>query len=126
MRFLTIDGVPNIKNPATIQVDLQDVHGSETGRVQSGDMMIDRVAGGADAKRKINCTWKGLSMSEISALLQSMKKASFTLRYPDPYIGAFRTATVYVGDRSAPIFRTGATQTEDIIWESLSANFVEL
>lgn len=126
MQFLTIDGNSNIKTPATIQVDIQDVHGSETGRGQDGSMLIDRVAGGDDAKRKINCTWKGLTMSEISALLQSMKKASFSLTYPDPYIGKFRTATVYVGDRSAPIFKTGAAQTDDIIWESLSANFVEL
>lgn len=126
MTFLTIDGNTNIKTPATLQVDLQDVHGSETGRVQSGDMMIDRVAGGEKAKRKISCTWKGLTMSEISALLQAMKKSSFSLTYPDPYVGAFRTATVYVGDRSAPIFKTGAAQTNEIIWESLSANFIEL
>lgn len=126
MNFLTIGGISNIKPPATIQVDIQDVHGSETGRGQDGSMLIDRVAGGDNAKRKINCTWKGLTMSEISALLQAMKKSSFSLIYPDPYIGAFRTAKVYVGDRSAPIFRTGATQTNDIVWESLSANFIEL
>lgn len=126
MDYLTIDGYSNLKPPATVQVDLQDVHGSETGRVQTGDMVLDRVAGGANAKRKISCTWKGLTMSEISALLNAMKKASFSLTYPDPYTGAMRTATVYVGDRSAPIFRTGATQANNIIWESLSANFIEL
>lgn len=126
MKFLTIDGNSNIKTPASLQVDLQDVHGSETGRVQDGDMVIDRVAGGDNAKRKISCTWTGLTMSEISVLLHSMKKASFSLKYPDPYIGAFRTATVYVGDRSAPIFKTGAAQTNEIVWESLSANFIEL
>lgn len=126
MIFLTIDGKSNLKPPATIQVDIQDVDGSESGRTQTGDMVRDRVAGGDKAKRKISCTWKGLTMTEISALLNAMKKVSFSLKYPDPYIGGFRTATVYVGDRSAPIFKTGATQADEIIWESLSANFVEL
>lgn len=79
MKFLTIDGKSDIKTPATIQVDIQDVHGSETGRGQDGSMLIDRVAGGDNAKRKINCTWTGLSMSEISVLLQAMKKASFSI-----------------------------------------------
>ena len=126
MVYITIDGYSNLKPPATMQVDLQDVHGSETGRVQTGKMVLDRVAGGAYAKRKISCTWKGLTMSEMSELLNAMKKASFSVTYPDPFTGDFRTATVYVGDRSAPIFRTGATQANEVIWESLSANFIEL
>lgn len=126
MTFLTIDGNSNLKSPATLQVDLQDLQSSETGRTQNGKMYIDRVVGGAKAKRKINCTWKGLKQSEISALLQAMSKATFDVKYPDPYTGAFRTATVYVGDRSAPVFKTGATKASEIIWESLSANFIEL
>ncbi len=126
MIYLTIDGNTNLKTPATMQIDLQDIHGSETGRVQDGDMFLDRIAGGKRAKRKINCTWTGLTMSEISALLQAMEKESFDICYPDPYVGDFRTATVYVGDRSAPIFRTGAQQADDIVWETLSANFIEL
>lgn len=126
MTFLTIDGNSNLKVPATLQVDLQDLQSSETGRTQNGNMYIDRVVGGAKAKRKVSCTWKGLSQNEISALLQAMSKASFPIKYPDPYTGSFRTATVYVGDRSAPMFKTGATKPDKIIWESLSANFIEL
>ena len=83
MTFLTIDGNSNLKTPASLQVDLQDLQSSETGRTQNGNMYIDRVVGGAKAKRKVSCTWKGLSQSEISALLQAMSKASFSIKYPD-------------------------------------------
>ena len=51
MTFLTIDGNSNLKVPATLQVDLQDLQSSETGRTQNGNMYIDRVVGGAKAKR---------------------------------------------------------------------------
>ncbi len=126
MKILTINGNSNIKQPATMQVDLQDIDSSETGRNQSGDLMRDRVAGGSKAKRKVSCSWKGLTQSEISELLREMGGVSFPITYPDPYSGTFRTATVYVGDRSAPIFRNGADSNGEIIWESMSANFVEL
>jgi len=126
MAVLIINGNSGLKVPASVQVDIQDIDGSETGRNQNGDMMRDRVAGGSDAKRKISCTWKGLTNSEISDLLRAMDDVSFSLTYPDPYTGTARTATVYVGDRSAPVWRNGASSSSKIIWESLSANFVEL
>lgn len=126
MKILTINGNSNIKQPATMQVDLQDIDSSETGRNQSGNLMRDRVAGGSKAKRKVSCSWKGLTQSGISELLREMGGVSFPITYPDPYSGTFRTATVYVGDRSAPIFRNGADSNGEIIWESMSANFVEL
>lgn len=125
MTILTINGKANLKVPATLQVDIQDIDGSESGRNQKGDMMRDRVTGGSNAKRKISCTWKGLTQSEISSLLKAMSAVSFPIIYPDPYVGGMRTATVYVGDRSAPMWRNGLVN-EEIIWESLSANFVEL
>lgn len=111
--------------PATMQVALQDVDGDETGRVQSGDMERDRIVGGADAKRKVSYTWSGIPMAEMSRLLQAMKDSEFYLTYPDPYTGAFRTAKVYVGDRTAPMFRNSPDTVGDIVWESLSANFIE-
>ena len=126
MKILTINGNSNIKQPATMQVDVQDIDSSETGRNQSGNLIRDRVAGGSKAKRKVSCTWKGLTQSEISTLLNTMSGVSFSVNYPDPFTGNFRTATMYVGDRSAPVFRNGADSNGEIIWESLSANFVEL
>lgn len=126
MAILIINGNSGLKPPSSVQVDIQDIDSSETGRNQNGDMIRDRVAGGSDAKRKISCIWKGLTNSEISDLLRAMDDVSFTLTYPDPYTGTTRTSAVYVGDRSAPVWRSGASLNSEIIWESLSANFVEL
>ncbi|MGN0535743.1 MAG: DUF6711 family protein [Eubacterium sp.] len=125
MTVLKING-QTFRQPATMKVDIQDIDSSESGRNQQGDMMRDRVVGGANAKRKISCTWKGLYQNEISALLKAMDDVSFQITYPDPYVGDMRTATVYVGDRSAPIWRNGCKDNSQIIWESLTANFVEL
>ena len=80
MKFLTINGNSNIKQPATMQVDIQDIDSSETGRNQSGNLIRDRVAGGSKAKRKVSCTWKGLTQSEISVLLKAMSGVSFPVR----------------------------------------------
>ena len=126
MKILTINENSDIKQPSTLQVDIQDIDSSETGRNQSGNIMRDRVAGGSKAKRKVSCTWKGLTQSEISTLLKVMSAVSFSVKYPDPFTGDFRVATMYVGDRSAPMFRNGADNNKEIVWESMSANFVEL
>lgn len=114
--------------PNTMSVTLQDIDSDKTGRNQKGTMIRDRVAGGAKAKRKVNCTWAGLTTSEISKLLKAIGGVSMKLKYIDPYVGDYKTITCYVGDRSTPVYNRGyetVTDAKNIIWESLSANFVE-
>lgn len=123
--FFIIDGDDTLPIPDTMSVALQDIDGSETGRNQEGTMQRDRVAGGSGAKRKVNYTWKGLDNYQISRLLQSIGGVSMQLKYPDPYEGGYKTIKCYVGDRTAPVWRKGCSNTGEIIWESLSANFVE-
>lgn len=120
--ILKINGT-TIKAPSTIKVTLQDIDSDDTGRNQKGTMIRDRVVGGADAKRKVECTWKGLSSSEVSTLLRAMGGVSFQLTYPDPYTGGNRVMKAYVGDRSVPIYVMRPNGS--YVWESLSANFVE-
>lgn len=124
MTYLKINGI-TVPQPSTLQVDLQDIDSSETGRNQAGKLIRDRVVGGANAKRKVSCTWRGLSMTDAATLLQAMSASKFSVYYPDPYTGSFQTKTMYVGDRSAPIFHNGANASNKIVWESISANFVE-
>lgn len=127
MVFFKIGNNANLKQPSSLSVSLQDIDSAETGRNQSGKLMRDRVVGGANAKRKVNCTWSGLTQNEISDLLQAMSGVKFKLYYPDPYEGSFESDRYfYVGDRTAPVYKNGANSNDKIIWESLSANFVEL
>lgn len=112
-----------VKAPATLQVALQDIDSDDAGRNQKGTMVRDRVVGGANAKRKVSCTWKGLTSNETSQLLQAMSAVAFYVTYPDPYTGSNRTMKAYVGDRTLPIYKKNADGT--YLWESLTANFVE-
>ncbi len=123
--WFIIDGDNTLPIPNTMSVALQDVDGSESSRNQKGTMQRDRVAGGSNAKRKVSYTWSGLTNTEISKLLKAIDGVSMQLKYPDPYIGGYKTIKCYVGDRAAPIFKRGTTNVNEIIWESLSANFVE-
>jgi len=123
MAVLEINSV-RVKTPFSLKVTLQDIDSDDTGRNQKGTMVRDRVVGGADAKRKVECTWKALTSQETSALLKSMDAVSFNVTYPDPYTGTARTMKAYVGDRSLPIYVMRPDGS--YVWESLSANFVEL
>ncbi len=123
MSVLEINSV-KVKTPFSLKVTLQDIDSDDTGRNQKGTMIRDRVVGGSDVKRKVECTWKALTSSEISALLKAMDAVSFNVTYPDPYTGNSRTMKAYVGDRSSPIFITRPDGS--YVWESLTANFVEM
>ena len=111
----------NLPDPQEMSVSVQGVD-YESGRNQTGYMFRDRVRGGADAPRKIEVKFPPLSMSQVSTVLQAVNGASMTLTYPDPYTGANRTATVYVGDRKAPLY---SIVGGNYLWTDLAFNFIE-
>ena len=113
----------DLPEPSEITVSLQDVD-YESGRDQTGTMFRDRKRGGASAVRKIECKWNVLSSSDISTLLTAVKDASMSLTYPDPYTAANRIATVYVGDRKAPIYWKDPA-TNKWVWKDVAFNFIE-
>jgi hypothetical protein len=44
-----------------------------------------------------------MTEARASVLLQHVQPETFLLTYPDIRLGGYRTATFYVGDRSAPV-----------------------
>lgn len=116
MAILKING-NNIKDPKTIEVGIQDVD-YESGRDQTGKMFRDRVA----VKRKISCTWQGLTSDEMQDLLDAMEDAKFSVTYHDPKTNANKTIYCYVGDRTMPVY---TYINNKIVYQTLSANFVE-
>ena len=114
--MLKINGT-TVKTPKTFKVDIMDVDG-ESNRNARGELIRDRIA----VKRKIECEWPPLSMSEISTILNAVKDVFFQLEYPDPMAGGTITKTFYVGDRSAPMYRN---KNGTILWEGLSMDFIE-
>jgi hypothetical protein len=115
-------GTYNMPEPRKLTVKLQDLDSAETGRNQSGYLFRDRVRGGASAARVLSIETMPLTNSEMSSLLTAIGGASFSVTYPDPYTGANRTGTFYVGDRSMPIHSiNGSTK----YWEGFSFDLIE-
>ncbi len=116
--MLKINGVA-IAAPKTFKVDISDIDG-ESNRNAKGDLIRDRIA----TKRKLNCEWPPLEMNEISVLLKAVKDVYFTVEYPDPMEGMFITKTMYVGDRSIPMYWYDKSKNK-YLWQGLNMNFIE-
>lgn len=114
--MLKINGVA-IATPKTFKVTISDLDG-ESNRNAKGELIRDRIA----VKRKLECEWPPLEMSQISILLKAVQDVYFSVEYPDPMDGAVITKTFYVGDRTSPVYRNN---NGNILWEGLSMNFIE-
>lgn len=110
-----------LPNPQEMSVSVQDVD-YESGRNQSGYMFRDRVRGGANAPRKIEVKFPPLTMTQVKTVLQAVNGASMQVCYPDPYEGAYREGTFYVGDRKAPLYMKTSS---GYLWTDLAFNFIE-
>lgn len=117
MALLKINGV-DIKTPTAMSVTVSDFDG-ETTRNAKGELIRDRIG----VKRKVECEWKYLTQSQISTLLNAVQNVFFSVTFLDPKDGVL-TKTMYVGDRTAPMYRHG-NGGSDVLWENLKMNFVE-
>lgn len=115
--MLKINGV-SITAPISFKVEIMDLDG-ESNRNAKGELIRDRIA----VKRKLECEWPPLTMSQISTILQAVKDVFFQVEYPDPMQGAVITKTFYVGDRSAPALYID--KSGKMFWKGLTMNFIE-
>ena len=106
-----------IKTPSEITVTRADIDG-ESYRNAKGYLIRDRIT----TKTKIQCTWNGLTVSEMSTLLQAVDDKFFNITYFDPYLGADKTIEAYVGDRTAPVY---SYVNGLITYKSLSFDIIE-
>ena len=110
--------------PNKMKVIVQDIDSANTTRSASGMMQRDRVAGGADAKRKIELEWSGLRAVAVSEILQKIGDVFVQVEYPDTYTGETRIGVFYSGDREADMYSYNLYDT-GILWKSLKANLIE-
>ena len=102
---------------------IQDVDASTTGRDQTGTMHRDRVA----IKRKLTCRWTNREESVIRTILNSaIKDVFFECQYHDYQSNSTITSTMYVGDRTAPVYSQvlGSNHATTIIG-NFTADFIE-
>lgn len=108
--------------PQEYTPDIYDVDASTTGRNAAGMMIRDRVA----RKHKFNCRWGPLTHQQLTTILQATSDVSFTLTVPDIFTGTRKSFTVYVGDRSAPVYWYPSNNTDSWMYTELSMNFIEM
>ena len=114
--MLTINGI-TVKVPSEYSVNLQDLDASAE-RNARGVLIRDRVRAGV---YKIEVKWIMLTDAEIRTILQAVSGASFTVSFHSPYTGSIVSKTMYVGDRTAPLWNYTRRY-----WESLSLNLIEI
>lgn len=120
MDVLKINGQAII-NPTTLQWEESDLDSSEgTGRNQLGDMFRDRLT----TKRKVSSTFPPMKDNQMASLLEAISPSFFELEYPDPKLGKRNTITVYVSDRSVPVYMYDKI-LKQWIWQGMSVDFIE-
>ena len=114
--------VVDLPYPQEYTPSIQDVDASTTGRNAAGTMIRDRVA----VKRKFSCKWVALSQADLTKILNACDDVSFSLSAVDPKTGTRQTYTVYVGDRTAPVYWYPSTDSTSWMYASLTMNFIEM
>ena len=118
----TSSSLVDMPDTSKLAVKLQDIDSSGSGRSANGTMVRDRIAGGANVKRKLEAKWPPLSTANMSKILGAISGKFFYVEYPDPVIGTNRIGVFYAGDRSAPVLRVW---DGEIMWSELTVNFIE-
>lgn len=114
--MLKVKGVA-IATPKTFSASLNDIDG-ESNRNANGELLRDRIT----TKRKLEMEWGPLSEVECSAILKAVKDVFFEVEFPDPQEGKLITKTMYVGDRSIPMYSFINGNPK---WSGLKMNFIE-
>ncbi len=92
---------PVSPDPSSLEWGLQDVSGSDAGRVMDSNatMYKQRLC----QKRKLKCIWAQPTAAQVAAILQAVNPEYIYVRYWDAMDGCMETRCFYVGDRSAPL-----------------------
>lgn len=114
--MLKVKGVA-IAAPKTFSASLNDIDG-ESNRNANGELLRDRIA----TKRKLEMEWGPLDEFECSVILKAVKDVFFEVEFPDPQEGKLITKTMYVGDRSTPMYSFINGKPK---WSGLKMNFIE-
>ena len=110
-----------LPNPETYNISIIDIDGSDTMRNELGIMVRNRVRQGA---MKIELSWT-LRSPALAQLLKAVTPAQFSVRFFDPNTYEYRTASMYVGDRSCQMkLYTPDMDFDDILW-SCKFNLIE-
>lgn len=117
MTMLKVDGVA-LPTPTSYIPDFEEISKAE--RNANGTMIKEVIA----YKYKLNVTWKMLSQSELTKLMNVKRKNSFILEFIDMDTGKSRTGQFYAGTPTANAmeYKNGGVEN----WLDVKMNFVEM
>ena len=117
--IIKINGAEIAEYPQLFSVTQTDIDSENSGRTADGTLNRDRIA----VKRKIEMEWGLLDWNIISKLLKMVEGVTFSVYYPDPYEGTYKTITAYVSDRPA---LAAVSKGDEIKWSGLKFSIVEV
>jgi hypothetical protein len=117
MAIINVNSV-DMPDPSKLQITVSDISSDNSGRNAAGEMLKDKIA----QKVKLSCTWNWLTNAQCSQLLNAIDPIYFSVVYPDPKAGTNLTATMYVGDRTAPVYWV---QNGVPGWQGVAMDFIE-
>ena len=110
-----VDGA-NCKPPSTYTWNEFDVSASSSGRTE--DILMHKEMIGR--KVTLNCSWNGLTLEDMSELLNLFTNEYMVIEYLDAKAGTWQSKTFYIGDRSAPLYNAFLG-----LWENVTFNLIE-
>lgn len=113
----------SLPDPQTMQFEVYDLDSEDgAGRDQTGLMFRDRRA----IKEKLTCTFPPMPGGDLHEMLSMVTAQFFTARYYSPYVGAYREAEMYVGNRTTPAYYLhDPAHPENSWYQATSMNLIE-
>lgn len=111
----SVDGVA-VRCPSKYTYKLEDVSESEAGRTE--DTVMHKLRIGQVVALELS--WNNIPTADVSAILQAFNPEYIEVEYLDARLGAYTTATFYVGNRSAPMYNSLLG-----LWSNVSFNIIK-
>jgi len=102
--------------PTVYQWELEDISASDAGRTEDVKMQKKRIG----QVVKLTLQWDFVSIETASDILTVFDPEYITVCYLDALKGKYVTAEFYVGNRTAPMFKS-----KDGLWENIGFNLIE-
>lgn len=117
--YWAVDGIP-IYIPSRVEIEHENMVSSDSGRVESGQMVINWVR--RDIV-KVNMTFNHLTGDEVNTMKNLMQGREFTFTYYDDGV---KTISAYVGKNSYTQKTLALYESEGGLYSDFKINVVEM
>jgi hypothetical protein len=102
-----------------LKVGYETLVSDNSGRNANGDTVIDIV----NTKRKVYVTFRHMTSTEMSGLLNALKDFVVNVDFRNPETGALMTISAYIGTPEPEYY---TIQDKMVVFKPMNLNFIEL